>query len=134
MAQPHNPVPAGDGVPPGWHPDGSGALRWWDGTGWTPYTAVGPVSTVLQDPFAPISTSREGADLRSIGAFLVGLVGGYIVVFFAFTLWFSSSGPHTDAEYEQLGSDSFPLVAILGGVIGVPLGLWLAKLASKRRR
>jgi len=32
-------------TPAGWHDDGSGNLRYWDGNGWTEHTAPGPSST-----------------------------------------------------------------------------------------
>jgi len=38
---------------PGWYPDGSGQLRWWDGTVWTQHTAPGDPQQQAQQQAAP---------------------------------------------------------------------------------
>jgi hypothetical protein len=84
------------------------------------------------DPFQPV-TPTQPTDRRSVVAFLVGLLGSYFALFITITLWFASNGPHTDAQAQQLGRDSFPLIAMVGSLIGVPLGLWLAQRSRSRR-
>jgi len=118
MTQYTSPVPLSGPTPPGWHPDGSGGLRWWDGSAWTSHTAT------------PTTSST---DRRSVVAFLAGLLGSYFVVFITITMLFASNGPHTAAQAQQLGRDSVPVIALVGSLIGVPLGWWLAKRSRARR-
>jgi hypothetical protein len=50
---PEHRTGASAGPPQGWHPDPGGlqALRWWDGTRWSPHTQ--PLPSVVQEPHPP---------------------------------------------------------------------------------
>lgn len=46
-------------VPPGWYDDGTGTLRWWDGTIWTEHTASG-APTAASGPDAGVTDIPSG--------------------------------------------------------------------------
>ncbi|MGA7147103.1 MAG: DUF2510 domain-containing protein, partial [Microbacterium sp.] len=37
-------------TPPGWYDDGHGALRWWDGAGWTAHVVAPDTETDADAP------------------------------------------------------------------------------------
>jgi uncharacterized Tic20 family protein len=60
-----NPPPPGP--PPGWYPDPTGTMRWWDGQGWTAAAA------------APAPYAAAPTKTLAIVAHLSGLVGGWVL-------------------------------------------------------
>ena len=53
-------------VQPGWHDDGHGQLRWWDGSAWTDYVSPLPGSAPAPSTYVPATAQpkpRKGAPL-----------------------------------------------------------------------
>ena len=116
-------------VAPGWYPDGSGAMRWWDGSAWTAHTTAS-----VHDPFRPAKPESSGFNLRALGAFLVGFVGTNVVLFIAGAALFASSGPHGSAQAQQAGRDFGSAILLPGALIGLVVGFWLARRSQSLRR
>ena len=64
------------GAPPGWYPDPGGlqALRWWDGTQWSPHAQ--PLSRAVQEPQLPYP-GAAGSGSSGYGTFRQEAAGGH---------------------------------------------------------
>lgn len=56
-------------MPPGWYDDGHGALRWWDGSGWTEHVATpDPLPDPGAAPAAPVAHAASPTPAAEPGA------------------------------------------------------------------
>jgi hypothetical protein len=66
-------------TPPGWYPDVTGALRWWDGHQWTAYVAQPPRPVrPAPVPFEPVAIEPGQLSMGLAGRlrpWLVALIG-----------------------------------------------------------
>ena len=61
--------------PPGWHDDGSGRLRWWDGGQWTAHYAPATVVVAPGTVVRMAGTSPKSRTVASILGFFLGGLG-----------------------------------------------------------
>ncbi|WP_427869071.1 DUF2510 domain-containing protein [Leucobacter luti] len=88
-------------VQPGWYPDQTGTLRWWDGQQWTEHTQAAPDQPqyVEQPGEAALEPSPSSGRLRHIGAAIaIAAVVGLGVVVAGAALVMSLAGPQAPAE------------------------------------
>jgi hypothetical protein len=88
-------TPQGPGQPAGWYPDGTGSVRWWDGSAWTEHTqpaaqppaapSYAPAAQQFgQQPFGQQPRSRGKGWLWAVLAavLVLAVVGGSIAAYF----------------------------------------------------
>lgn len=72
----------------GWYPDGSGFLRWWDGTAWTAHAAPNHPHGQLQPGFPgyqqdPFESQKSLALLAHLLGFFTGFIGPLVIYLMA---------------------------------------------------
>jgi uncharacterized Tic20 family protein len=67
--------PGGGAAPPGWYPDPTGAVRWWDGTRWSDHVAPAPGAGPVSSP----SDDRTWAILAHVGQILFGFIPPLVI-------------------------------------------------------
>lgn len=108
---------------PGWYPDGTGAQRWWNGSGWSEHTAPAmPASAQpLQRPALPAGTRIDDAWVWIVSlSYLLGVI----------PVFFLDMNAYMRAVFEaQLSGSTGGLSETLAGYAVLGIVSWLLGLA-----
>jgi hypothetical protein len=108
---------------PGWYPDGTGAQRWWNGSGWSEHTAPAmPASAQpLQRPALPAGTRIDDAWVWIVSlSYLLGVI----------PVFFLDMNAYMRAVFEaQLSGSTGGLSETLAGYAVFGIVSWLLGLA-----
>ncbi|MGN6274181.1 MAG: DUF2510 domain-containing protein [Protaetiibacter sp.] len=108
---------------PGWYPDGTGAQRWWNGSGWSEHTAPAVPATAqpVQRPALPAGTRIDDAWVWIVSlSYLLGVI----------PLFFLDMNAYIRAVFHaQLSGSAGGLTDALTGYTVFALVSWLLGLA-----